>query len=384
MPSKRKSFESLALDLVALVPPDDAKAVEVMLSPWGDVKSVKGDFIMDDESAKLIGEAFAKGKKPIPIDYEHATLGGNYSTPSGAAPAAGWITEIRAKPGQGIFAVVKWNDAARAMIQADEYRYLSPVLMVRKDDRKAVAVTSAALTNTPAIVDMERVAAKDDDVDGVGEKTMDLKELRAALAKAGVSLADDADDGAVLTAAKMFVETAAKAKAEPPPLAAVAAKLGLDKASTCEVIVAKVAELQTNVPASEYKAVTTRLETLELAAKDRVAQQAVGDAVEAAKLNPNDDKQMTWARAYAKSDAVGFKSWVEATPALYSSGRLIKPDPKLDGADDRMTVIAASAKEYGENRGKLQNVRADSFVNQALREKDMAILSADETKALKV
>src|SRR6185436_4705976 len=230
---RKSQFQRIAADLINV----KADAVEVMLSPWGEVACTNGDFVIDDESANLIISKFQAGKKPLPIDYEHTTEGGKYSTPSGAAPAAGWITEIHSKPGEGIFATVKWNDAAREMILNDEYRYLSPVLSVRRDDKKAVAVYSAALTNTPAIIDMERVAASEK------ETNMDLKELKAALAAAGIALADDADDAAVLTAAKAFVETKSKAV---DGFAPIAAKLGLDKSATCEVIVAKVAELQTN------------------------------------------------------------------------------------------------------------------------------------------
>lgn len=380
-PPKRGMTRRLALDLVAVADPGESKAVEIMLTPWGAVHSKNGDFVVDDESSRLIIEEFVAGKKDLPIDFEHTTLGGNYATPSGAAPAAGWITEIHAKNGVGIFATVKWNTAARAMIHGDEYRYLSPVLSVRRDDRKAVALTSAALTNVPAILDMERVAAKDAG-DGDGDETMDLKELRAALLAAGIKLADDADDSAVVAACKMFVETAAKKSAEPPPLSAIAAKLGLGTSATCDVIVAKVAELQTNVPAAEYKVVTARLETLELAAKDRLAQEAVADSIEAAKLNPNDPKQMAWARGYAKADVVGFKAWSDNSPALYSAGRLVKLNAKLDATDDRQTIILAAKAEYADNPKVTSGNRLDSWVDQTLRDKNMTLLSAAEKKAL--
>jgi phage I-like protein len=382
--AKREKYESLALDLVSLVlPDDDAKSVEVMLSPWGDVKSTKGDFVVDDESATLIVAEFVKGKKPIPIDYEHTTLGGNYATPSGAAPAAGWITGILAKAGQGIFAVVKWNDAARAMIQADEYRYLSPVLMVRKDDRKAVAVTSAALTNTPAIVDMVRVAAKDtDDASGSGDDKMDLKELRAALAVAGISLADDADDGVVLTAAKMFVDTAAKAKAESPPLMAIAAKLGLPSSSSLEIVQARIGDLQVNVPAAEYKTVTDRLAKLEGIARDREGQEVIAYAVETAKINPNHESSMTQYRIMAKTDPIAFRRLVEAMPALYSVGRLMRYSALDDDSSANEEKLLAKEVEVYKGDKKnalisLQEKLIEEQMSAGLR-KDVAIARCRE------
>ena len=43
-------------------------------------------------------------------------------------------------------------DAPRAQyLENKEYRYLSPVVNVRKADNKAVGLHSLALTNTPAI-----------------------------------------------------------------------------------------------------------------------------------------------------------------------------------------------------------------------------------------
>lgn len=380
--AKQIKTERRTVALLALTDLGDGQAIEVMLLPWGDVECTKGDFIVDDESAALIIKTFVAGKKDIPIDFEHTTLGGNYSTPSGAAPAAGWITEIHAKAGVGVFAMVKWNDSARAMIRGDEYRYLSPVALVRKDGNKAVAIESAALTNKPALVDMERLAASDKE----GESTMDLKELRAALAAAGIVLADDADDVAVLSATKLFIDAAAKTKAEPNPMLAVAAKLGLDKSATCDVIVAKVAELQTNVPASEYKVVTSRLEALETAAKDREGQELVACAIETAKLNPNHAPSMDHARKWAKADPVAFKAWSESAPELYSTKRMVTSNKELDAPkeNDRASVIAASSKEYGENRDKLRGIEATSFVNQELFSKGMEKLNAEEKKALKV
>ncbi|MCI8380160.1 MAG: hypothetical protein HFH72_16965, partial [Lachnospiraceae bacterium] len=51
----------------------------------------------------------------------------------------------------GIFARVEWTKRAKDYLQNREYRYLSPVVMVRKKDRKASQIHSVALTNTPAI-----------------------------------------------------------------------------------------------------------------------------------------------------------------------------------------------------------------------------------------
>jgi phage I-like protein len=370
------------VELVSLTDPGQAQAVEIMLMPWGQVKTADGrDFVVDEESGRLISATFAEGKKDIPIDFEHTTTGQRL-TPTGAAPAAGWITSIRAKNGEGIFAMVKWNDSTRAMIKDDEYRYLSPVIGIRTKDRKAVAVESAALTNKPAIVDMERLAARETDT---GDEPMNFTELKAALIAAGVTLKDDAEGDDILNAAKAFVETAAKTKAESPPLSAIAAKLGLAKDATTEMIVAKVDAMQVDtVPAVEYKALAAKVETLESASRDREGQEAIAYGIETAKINPNNAPLLDLYRVEAKADPTAFKKKLDLMTVLYSTDRIIKPSAKLDGGDERGTVIQTAKAEYAENRAKLHGVEAWSFVNASLSEKGMASLNAAEKKALTV
>lgn len=135
---------------------------EVLLVPWGEVNSANGTFVLDEEAAQAVIEAFAAHGTDIPIDYEHQTLGGSYASPSGRAPAAGWVKQLSLKHpsadgNAGLYATVEWTEPARAQLAAREYRYLSPVAMVRKCDRKVVSLHSAALTNKPAIVGMRPI-----------------------------------------------------------------------------------------------------------------------------------------------------------------------------------------------------------------------------------
>jgi len=123
----------------------------VLIVPWGNVQSVKGDFVVDSEAARLILEAFGQSRLDVPFDYEHQTLGGEYSSPTGQAPAAGWIKSLDAVPGDGIYGNVEWTRPAADAISLKQYRYLSPVVLVRKGDHKAVSLHSVALTNKPAI-----------------------------------------------------------------------------------------------------------------------------------------------------------------------------------------------------------------------------------------
>lgn len=116
----------------------------IRVLPLGHVSSEKGDFLVDNESFRMMKEHMQRRNIDIVIDYEHQTLR------DVQAPAGGWIKELVLK-NDGIFAKVEWTKKAREYLQNREYRYLSPVVLVRKKDRRASQIHSVALTNTPAI-----------------------------------------------------------------------------------------------------------------------------------------------------------------------------------------------------------------------------------------
>ena len=60
----------------------------VQLTPDGEVATAKGNFIINQEAERLIVEALRSHGNPIPVDFEHQTLGGEFASPSGLAPAA--------------------------------------------------------------------------------------------------------------------------------------------------------------------------------------------------------------------------------------------------------------------------------------------------------
>lgn len=105
-------------------------------------------------AAPLIAAAEARATDYV-IDYEHQTL---RSIKNGQpAPAAGWFKTLEWRDGKGLFAIdVRWTDAAAAMIAAGEYRYISPVFNYDKSGHVR-QILHAALTNTPALDEMEDV-----------------------------------------------------------------------------------------------------------------------------------------------------------------------------------------------------------------------------------
>ena len=78
------------------------------------------------------------------------------------APAAGWIESLRYEPGQGLFASIRWTEGAKAFIEQDEYRFISPVFSFNPQNGDVLELKGAALTNVPALDGLGAVAATED------------------------------------------------------------------------------------------------------------------------------------------------------------------------------------------------------------------------------
>ncbi|MBJ5275993.1 hypothetical protein JGG07_24830, partial [Salmonella enterica subsp. enterica serovar London] len=92
---------------------------------------------------------------PYVLDYEHQTL---RAAKNGLpAPAAAFFKKLEWRDGEGLFAIdVEWTAAAAAMVEAKEYRFISPVFSYDKTGQ-VLELLNAALTNTPAVDGMEEV-----------------------------------------------------------------------------------------------------------------------------------------------------------------------------------------------------------------------------------
>jgi len=139
----------IALGAAAVAP------ASIQVSPAGWVKTTKGDYLCDGEAMDLVMQSFREQGVDVVIDYEHQTQG------RGPAPAAGWINKLTARP-DGLWATVEWTPRATEYLQRREYRYLSPVIMVRKSDKRVVQLRSAALTNEPATMGQRPLVLKAD------------------------------------------------------------------------------------------------------------------------------------------------------------------------------------------------------------------------------
>ena len=276
-----------------------------MLAPWGRVESQKGVFFVDEESAEVVVRAFHEHGTDLPIDYEHQTLGGEFASPDGRAPAAGWIKSLSAEPGVGIVGHIEWTQQAREMLAAREYRYLSPVALIRKSDRKLVGIHSAALTNKPAIVAMEAIVNRSEVSDGgTDDETVSLCQLREEL-----QLEEDA--------------------------------------GACEVLAAA----------------HQRLRELGEAARLHRSGERIVEAMRAGKLTAG---QKAWAETLIAKDEPLFEVWFRTAPVVVRPGTTTAP---LLSDTERMRcgAVTRARAEYRSNRSLSGLTSEEAYVADAMR-----------------
>ena len=281
---------------------------KVKILPFGNVKSQKGDFTVDDESFRLIKNHFKNRGLDVVVDYEHQTL------EDVQAPAGGWIKDIE-KEGDAIVAKIEWTPKAQEYLKNKEYKYLSPVVLVRKKDNKAVVLHSVALTNTPAIDNMYPIVNSIDlnEYENEEENKMDLKELAKQL-----GLPEDATEGQIKEALAKVVEASKNPKPkenevtpkegqdpkEETQTEVVANKtilglLGIDEKSKTEDVAAVIVALKNT--ADDVKTIKEKL----------AKEESNGLVLNALKAGKITTAQKEWAEEYALKDPKGFNAFVE-------------------------------------------------------------------------
>lgn len=276
---------------------------EIKILPLGTVHSQKGDFVVDDESFDLINRHFENRGLDLVIDYEHQTL------KDVQAPAGGWIKKL-VKTKDAIAAQVEWTAKAKQYLENKEYKYLSPVVICRKSDGKAVALHSVALTNTPAIDGMFALVNSIDisSPDGAeGGNSMELKKIVALL-----GLPADATEADV---EKAIQELKKQEKTEE----VVANKtimdlLELKGDAKTEDVAAKIMELKGTADKTKDEMILELKRRMD----ERDAEELVTMALKQGKISA---AQKAWAKEYALKDAEGFQAFVAKAPAVVPVGK---------------------------------------------------------------
>ena len=320
----------------------------IRVLPKGHVSSTKGDFEVDDRDIAGIIRQFKARRLDLVIDYEHQTLS------DVQAPAAGWIKDLY--PGEdALMARVEWTKKGREYIANKEYRYLSPVVLVKKADQHAAVFHSAALTNTPAITGM--FAIINSDALSIEEEEEPRMELSALIELLGLEEGTAEED--VLKRIKELTQQAAEegqggqegkegpAK-EGTQLVAnktVLDLLGLPENARTEDVTARIMAFKAGDSVLQQ-----RVAELEKQAASQKAEELVGLAMKDGKLSP---AQKEWAVAYALSDPKGFAAFVEKAPVVVPMGKtaFAVDERKQTGVDWKILknqgVTEEDLKKYG-------------------------------------
>ncbi len=266
--------------------------------------------------------------RDLVIDYEHQTLSG------GVAPAAGWIGDLKDGGSEGLIGTsLAWTDKARAHIEADEYRYISPVFAFNHLDKVTgrpvrMALFNAALTNEPFFDELRPLVSKDSSLtlflskeDAMNpvleflfaflalaasakpeEVTAKANEFLSSLKEYGIV----AKEGVALTAASVIEQLkAGKAKLDQisANYALVAKALKADEKATPEqlvALIAKGADTSLFVSKSDYDALLARM-------NEKDVDEIIGAAIAKGKITPATKETL---KAWAMKDLDGFKAYL--------------------------------------------------------------------------
>ncbi|NWO05561.1 MAG: phage protease [Alteromonadaceae bacterium] len=253
-----------------------------------------------EAAAKQLVALAAQRQTPFVIDYEHQTL---YAETSGnPAPAAAWFTTLEWREGDGLYAVdVQWTERAAALIEGDEYRYLSPVFKFDRNTGLVTELLMAAVTNNPAIDGIADVAAARYLHQPHEEATPVDKELLEML-----GLGEDATPEQVRAAIQALKEKADKAEQAEADAAALRAKVDNPDPARFG-------------PVSTIKGLQDQVATLSAKLTSGEVEGLVKDGMEDGRLLPSME---SWARDLGKKDVEALRSYLDnAQPIAALTGQ---------------------------------------------------------------
>jgi phage I-like protein len=298
-------------------------ASEFRLCPAGEFRArdgrpqgLKAWYIDAESAAKVVALADAAVGDFV-TDYEHQTL---YSETNGQpAPAAGWFKKLEWREGDGLYAVdVRWTAKASAAIEAEEYRYISPVFSYDRKTGVVLGILMAALTNYPALDGNADLAVRAAARFQTTEE--DITVDRAALI-ASLGLAADASDEQINQAIAALKIKAAGTEAKDSEIAGLKTSLA---AAGNKPDPAKF------VPITAFEVLKGEVAALKSEQTSSAVEAMVKEGLDNGKLLP---VQEEWAKELGNKDLAALKSYLEKTPAIaaLSGSQTNGKEPEDDG-----------------------------------------------------
>jgi phage I-like protein/cation transport regulator ChaB len=362
--SKNRMHPALILKEIA----SDAPG-EFQLLPQGKIDiEGEGPALIDEESARLILQYQDRRGNDMVIDYEHQSLGDR------EAPAAGWIKKMVNKGTDGIWVVVEWTKRASEYIANREYRFFSPVILVRPSDKRIVAVMNVALTNFPKINNLRPIISKlealragvlyepeadrlldiDPDREDRQQKGKEEKLMLEKLKKL-LGLAADAAEAKVEEAVQLLVN---KVKSSETTVACkeVLEAVGAKAEATKDEVIQIVASLK--APADVAKTLSLEVADLRKQLQEIKQTDLVQLALKEGKTSPEElDK---WGRDLALRSPEQFKVIVLSRPAgsVIPIGGILPAPPARDGGMDEVQKSINKMMGISDETWKKYNVKA--------------------------
>jgi len=330
------------------IPPasgQDAVPDWIHLLPAGEIRTAdgRGPYSVKDMD-RIIASLEAAGGK-LAIDENHST---DLAAPKGGpSPARGWIVALE-KRLDGLWGKVDWSQTGKQLMMDHAYRYISPVILHRKDN-SIIGLVRAALTNAPNLRGLTALNSEDLTMDKELEaRIRDLLDLdddaNVVDAIQALQAASKSNSGAVeisLQAVAKAVRVADDTGGEDLAVAVealqsamddIAKTVGRDKDDAPEKIVKAVTDLADpakRVDATVIKELQTQISTMsETTARDK-AEAVIGDAIKTGKPGVSTLKEHYIARHMA--DPEGVAKELAALPNLAGTTIPRTTPPKKDG-----------------------------------------------------
>lgn len=292
---------------------------QIVLIPEGTFNGIDGRpndapfWKLTAENGRKIVQALNNRNIKTVIDYEHGTLKAQKT--GQPAPASGWIKSFEYIDGIGICSSdYQWTAKAQNFIEAEEYKYLSPVFTYTAMG-DITGLLCIALTNTPNLDELPALiaAASQDFLCPQKEDYLMNEFVKLMLKKLG--LAETATEEEVLTAANSFF-----AKFDAAGFGTELAKDQTFEAALTNTIAAKVAANNQMPNPAEYVPISVVNQL----------QQQVADLTKSANKSEIDtlytaacsdgrllgDDMKKWGRQLADSNPDEFKKFVANAPKV--------------------------------------------------------------------
>lgn len=156
---------------------------EIRLFKRGQNDSQKGMFYFSQRSADEVMAKAADWGNRYHFDWNHAAA--LQAPMGGPAPAAAWC-DLEMKD-DGLYAVnIDWTPQGKKDVEEGSYKYISPYFDYDPDSREITTLTNAALTNLPALKQMEALASQTAQVPQPQPPKVNDMDRKALLASLGL------------------------------------------------------------------------------------------------------------------------------------------------------------------------------------------------------